>query len=66
MDLNALRAFLVIAEEQQFTRAAQRLQMAQPNLTRVVHRLEEELGFVLFDRSNKRQLALTPAGQTFF
>lgn len=66
MDLNALRAFLVIAEEQQFTRAAQRLQMAQPNLTRVVLRLEEELGFVLFDRSNKRQFALTPAGQTFF
>jgi len=66
MDLNALRAFLVIAEEHHFTRAAQRLQMAQPNLTRVVRRLEEELGFVLFDRNNKRQFALTPAGQTFF
>jgi regulatory helix-turn-helix LysR family protein len=47
MDLNALRYFLVIAEEQHFTRAAERLQMAQPNLTWIMRKLEEELGFVL-------------------
>ncbi|HZU03899.1 MAG TPA: LysR family transcriptional regulator [Ktedonobacteraceae bacterium] len=65
MDLNTLRYFLVIAEEQHLTRAAERLQMAQPNLTRVMRKLEEELGFVLFERSNKRKFALTPAGETF-
>ncbi|GHO98159.1 LysR family transcriptional regulator [Reticulibacter mediterranei] len=65
MDLNALRYFLVIAEEQHLTRAAERLQMAQPNLTRIMRKLEEELGFVLFERSNKRRFALTPAGETF-
>jgi DNA-binding transcriptional LysR family regulator len=47
MDLNALRSFLVIAEEQHFTRAAERLQMAQPNLTRLMRKLEENLGFTL-------------------
>lgn len=65
MDLNALRYFLVIVEEQHLTRAAERLQMAQPNLTRIMRKLEEELGFVLFERSNKRRFALTPAGETF-
>jgi DNA-binding transcriptional LysR family regulator len=39
--------------------------MAQPNLTRLLHNLEEDLGFPLFDRSNKHRMALTPAGQTF-
>ncbi|GHO55968.1 LysR family transcriptional regulator [Ktedonobacter robiniae] len=65
MDLIALRYFLVIAEEQHITRAAERLQMAQPNLTRLMRKLEEDLGFTLFDRSNKRRFALTPAGKTF-
>lgn len=65
MDLNTLRSFLVIAEEQHITRAAERLQMAQPNLTRLMRKLEEDLGFTLFERSNKRQFALTPAGKTF-
>ncbi len=65
MDLNTLRYFLVIAEEQHLTRAAERLQMAQPNLTRLMHKLEEDLGFPLFNRSNKRRFALTPAGETF-
>jgi DNA-binding transcriptional LysR family regulator len=65
MDLNALRFFLVIAKERHFTRAAQRLQMAQPHLSRTMRNLEKELGFELFDRSNKHQFTLTPAGQFF-
>src|SRR5579862_3564142 len=65
MDLDALRSFIVIVEEQHITRAAERLQMAQPNLTRLIRKLEEELGFALFDRSNKRRFALTPAGRAF-
>ena len=65
MDINILQAFLVIAEEHHFTRAAERLQMAQPHLTRTMRRLEQELGFGLFDRSNNRHFALTPAGRHF-
>jgi DNA-binding transcriptional LysR family regulator len=60
-----MRSLLLIAEEMNLTRAAERLDMAQPHLTRLLHRLEEELGFLVFDRSNKRQLALTPAGEAF-
>lgn len=58
-----MRSLLLIAEEMNLTRAAERLEMAQPHLTRLLHRIEEELGFLVFDRSNKRQLALTPAGE---
>ncbi len=65
MDVRHLYAFMIIAQEMHLTRAAQRLQIAQPHLTRMLHHLEEELGFPLFDRSNKRQITLTPAGQTF-
>lgn len=65
MDLSALHAFLIIGQEQHLTRAAARLHIAQPNLTRLMRKLEEELGFALFDRSNKRRFALTPAGQVF-
>ena len=60
-----MRCVLVIAEEMNLTRAARRLEMAQPHLTRLLHRVEEEVGVSLFDRSNKRQLALTPTGETF-
>ncbi|MBO0781665.1 MAG: LysR family transcriptional regulator [Ktedonobacteraceae bacterium] len=65
MDFRCLRCFVIVAEELHVTRAAQRLQMAQPALTRLIHRLEEDVGTSLFDRSNKRQLLLTPAGHTF-
>lgn len=58
-----MRSLLIIAQEMNLTRAAERLEMAQPHLTRLLHRLEEELGFLVFDRGNKRQLALTPAGE---
>ncbi|QBD75550.1 LysR family transcriptional regulator [Ktedonosporobacter rubrisoli] len=64
MELRNLRHFMVVAEEMNFTRAAERLQIAQPALTRSIHNLEEELQVLLFDRS-KRQIALTPAGQGF-
>ena len=65
MDIRHLHAFVIIAEEMHLTRAAQRLQIAQPHVTRMLQHLEEELGFSLFDRSNKRQMTLTPAGQIF-
>lgn len=64
MELRHLRYFCVAAEELNMTRAAARLHMAQPPLTRQINQLEEELGTRLFDRG-PRGLTLTAAGQFF-
>ncbi|WP_129139503.1 LysR family transcriptional regulator [Modicisalibacter coralii] len=64
MELRHLRYFCVVAEELNLTRAAQRLHMAQPPLTRQIKQLESELGTALF-RRHARGLALTPTGQFF-
>lgn len=65
MELRHLRYFSVVAEELNLTRAAARLHMAQPPLTRQIRQLEEELGTPLFERGS-RGLTLTPAGQFFY
>src|SRR6185369_12378370 len=57
-----LRAFLAVADEQSFTRAAARLHVAQQALSTTVRRLERELGARLFDRST-RAVRLTAAGE---
>ncbi|MFD9071564.1 LysR family transcriptional regulator [Streptomyces lasiicapitis] len=62
VDPRLLRAFLVVAEELHFTRAAARLYVAQQALSRDVRRLERELGIGLFARST-RQVTLTVEGE---
>src|ERR1051326_394644 len=64
MDFRSLMEFAVVAEELHFGRAAKRLNTVQPAVTRRIQRLEEELQFQLFYRSNRR-VHLTTAGSVF-
>lgn len=62
MDLRQLKYFLTIAQEGQITRAAKKLNMEQPPLSRQLKQMETELGVQLFDR-RRNKLELTTAGQ---
>jgi DNA-binding transcriptional LysR family regulator len=64
MELRHLRYFVAIGEEQHYGRAARRLRVAQPALSRQIQDLEEELGFKLFERL-PRGVKLSAAGKLF-
>lgn len=65
MELRHLRYFTHVAEELNFTRAAEKIFIAQPSLSQQIKDLEEELGALLFLRKN-RSLTLTEEGQQFY
>ena len=64
MELQQMRYALAIAEEQGFTRAAERCFVAQSALSRQIKSLESELGVTLFARTS-RKVEVTPAGEAF-
>ncbi|MCV7413078.1 LysR family transcriptional regulator [Mycobacterium florentinum] len=64
MELRQLEYFIAVADEMNFSRAAQRVHVVQSALSTSVSKLERELGVELFNRS-KQQIKLTPAGELF-
>jgi len=64
MEMRHLRYFVAVAEEENVSRAALKLHVSQPGISRQIHDLEDEIGFPLFERSAK-SVRLTAAGKIF-
>jgi DNA-binding transcriptional LysR family regulator len=64
MELRDLRSFVAVAQQRNFSRAAEVLHVSQPALSEQIRKLEDELGAVLFDRTS-RGATLTDAGEVF-
>src|SRR4030095_5961857 len=65
LEISQLRCFVAVAEELHFGRAAERLNMTQPPLSRQIRLLEHQVGTPLFERTN-RVVRFTAAGRTLF
>ncbi len=65
MESDYLESFVAVAGELHFAKAAVRLKISQPQLSRRISALEKSLGAHLLDRSNKWHISLTPAGKVF-
>ena len=64
MEWNQIQKFMVVAREENFSRASQLLNMTQPSLSQTIKRLEEELGYQLFLREGKK-IRLNESGRIF-
>ncbi len=64
VELRHLRAFVALAEERHFGRAARRRFVSQPALSQTIAQLEDRLGCALVDRADRRRVALTAAGES--
>src|ERR1700757_438586 len=64
LELRQLRYFVAVAEELNFSRAAERLHMAQPPVSAAIRKLERDLGAELLLRTT-REVSMTPAGREF-
>lgn len=65
IDIRLIRCFVTVANEHSFTRAAERLRIAQPWLSVQIRKLEEQLGFQLFDRNRNRAVIVSPEAEAF-
>src|SRR5688572_21933928 len=66
IETRLFRYFVALAEEQHFSRAAQRLKISPPTLTHQIKKLERELDAKLVERKGNTHVVLTEAGQRFF
>jgi len=64
MEWNQIQKFMMVAREENFSRAADKLNMTQPSLSQTIKRLEEELGYQLFSREGKK-ISLNASGKIF-
>src|ERR1700749_1468087 len=65
LEVRHLRSVIVLADELNFTRAADKLNISQSALSKQITELEQHLRFALFTRANKKMVQLTEAGRTF-
>lgn len=64
MEWNQMQQFLMVAQEESMSKAAERLHISQPSLSQTIKRMEEELGYPLFERTGKR-IRLNESGYTW-